>query len=740
MAVIRERQQFRNQRIGVVRADTGQTELWRQVGATADNLVANVFEVAKAKAEQKGIELAEQFKQEDLLRTIDPATGRAEAFTVPTNLGTIAQTSYNNTMRRRYIRTAEDEIKTKAAELSIKHQYDPHGPENYAVSMQDYIENMVKVTDPNFSEVIKELGSSYLASTKLNLMSKRAAAIANVEAMGLQQDAHDFASNINDFGSDTDSMMLAFEMESMAQDDAVQAGILSPSQANENKRNMRRAIQQAPLANILVPGSMIEDVDASGNTITREITPADAVMLENAYRSKGNPEVVNRLPKGVRKVYDQSIVTLMKEGEDLDWEKLKERTNEYGVDLKGAYTATAKALKTESLIVDIANMAGDNSDKKYREAADEMVFRSSQLANRQQYSVYYRTEESLANVAVKSSIAKGVIPDRLLTDLENLSNGMDFPPEQTQILLQHYLRYANYTKRIGAPINMLVIDGGLSGEEDAILNSVARIAQIRGSQDFPTIMAEVTANSRNKEVIGDRINKLFAGNNEVNSVEDYVLSKFDNDVATAQRLEPYARNLIANGITLKELDAEMERIYNGVYVETAGFVIDPLASVNANRSLYALDRVIPNQELQDMFLMDVQEALPEGYHLGKSHGDKKRVYLVPQDLSGTGLSDELGSIGVVYHAMYKNEIGELVPVPNQSDGEFQYMSFSIRGYREEAKRIAEEMRKAEIEAGQPSSLQIMRRELESRTGKIEQPLPADLMETEAATEMDITTP
>ena len=173
MAVIRERQQFRNQRIGVVRADTGEQQMWQQVGRAADNITAQVFNVAQDKAKTLGRDVAEQVAQESL-RTINPETGRAEAFTPPPSLGSIARNAYEETMRRRYVRSAETEIKNKAQELFLAHQFDPHGPDKYATDMQDYIENMVRVSDQNFSSIIQEIGSNYLASTKLNLLAKRA--------------------------------------------------------------------------------------------------------------------------------------------------------------------------------------------------------------------------------------------------------------------------------------------------------------------------------------------------------------------------------------------------------------------------------------------------------------------------------------------------------------------------------------------------------------------------------------
>ena len=83
-------------------------------------------------------------------------------------------------------------------------------------------------------------------------------------------------------------------------------------------RTMRKAVQAVPISG-LIEGATIMDGDDE-----REITPADLVMLENAYISRGNQEVVDRLPSGLREIYDRSTKDIQ---EDNDWESTKNYNN-----------------------------------------------------------------------------------------------------------------------------------------------------------------------------------------------------------------------------------------------------------------------------------------------------------------------------------------------------------------------------------------------------------------------------
>ena len=149
MAVIRERQQFRNKRIGVVRADTGEQEMWQAVGRAADNITAEVFKVASDKAKRLGTDLATQVSQEQL-RTINPETGRAEA---PHRTSLMTQTIKGQ---------GDLSYRDEAWKLILKRDGQPH--EFYNLE-QDPFETDDLMANPEFSAKIQQMHRNFL---KLN--------------------------------------------------------------------------------------------------------------------------------------------------------------------------------------------------------------------------------------------------------------------------------------------------------------------------------------------------------------------------------------------------------------------------------------------------------------------------------------------------------------------------------------------------------------------------------------------
>lgn len=715
MAVIKQTQQFRNQRIGVVRADTGEQQLWQTVGRAADNLIADVMNAAKPKAEQLGQETAEQYAQEGLLRTIDPETGRAQAFTPPASFGTIAQSAYKNTMRRRYIRTAESEIKEKASELFIKFQYDPQGPENYAVSMEDYISQMVKATDPMFAETIREVGSNYLASTKLNLMQKRAEAITATERSALMNDANEFATSIQDFGNDVDSLNIALQMEEEAQFEALKAGIITQPQYEANLITMRRAAQQRNIPNALVYGRTVTFKDADGKVTERPLTINDINLLETAYQSMGDERVLSQLPNSLRAIYEDSVSYGAVSAEDFD--QLRQATSIAASNFSNnASAASSKASKKDNLGRILAGN-GDATSTKDQEVIDEDIQDKAGVPEEFRNS-YYRMPESLLNKNIVDVVARTSVPPKgLIQSLENLAMGMQYDDVEIQNLMQHYFRLKTYTNRDGDTQDLLY--NSLSDNTRAILETVGYVTQFTsGTEDLPSIVSRVTANFQDKDTLALKLKTVFKEpTGKMSSLQAYLMHQFGNDAVMVSRYQPVAEYMFANGANLQDVTDRIDAMKNSIYLDTKELVADPLYSDNIERSAYALQRTIPNPLIRDLFVLSVNNELPDGFYLGKGGpAGSKQVYLVPQDLRGTGVTDEFGTLGVMYSAFYKDELGMLIPVPAQNDkGDPLYLSFSPS-----APKFAQEAAKlsgAKEEAEEPSDERVRIREFEKKTGR-----------------------
>lgn len=178
MAVRKQRRQAFSQRIGVVRANTGAGLVTQSINNLADNLIESSFESLKVEAQKAGQEFA-QSKSLESIRTINPATGKPEAYQAPEGYGTIAQDAYNRVIQQRFINTVEQDFKTKAAELAIEYQDDPDAVTKYSDAFDSfvggYLQNVGDAgVDPSIQNIVDSMGSQLLASNKLNLMQRQA--------------------------------------------------------------------------------------------------------------------------------------------------------------------------------------------------------------------------------------------------------------------------------------------------------------------------------------------------------------------------------------------------------------------------------------------------------------------------------------------------------------------------------------------------------------------------------------
>ena len=170
MALIKERRQFLPKSIGVIRPDTGSDFIAKGVSNLAESMIQTSFEAMKIEARKKGVETA-QAASAASLRTLDPETGKPQAFNVPDNFGIEAQQAYEELIEKRYINQIELDIKEKSAQLALVHKQNPTGGSSvYEGELSDYIDSLVDGADKKFQGIVNNIGASILASTKLNLV------------------------------------------------------------------------------------------------------------------------------------------------------------------------------------------------------------------------------------------------------------------------------------------------------------------------------------------------------------------------------------------------------------------------------------------------------------------------------------------------------------------------------------------------------------------------------------------
>ena len=171
MAVIRQKTQMFNQRIGVVRASTGGEQVGQAISRFAGDIQQRTFEVAAEDAQQRGIDTAKAIEEKNL-HTFNPETGKPEAFVAPKGMGRIASQAYQQIVDARFEESMQSELRNKAQEIAVKFPYDADGYENV---MSKYIESMHLNATGKYKEFIVESGSDFLAQTKTNIQAKATA-------------------------------------------------------------------------------------------------------------------------------------------------------------------------------------------------------------------------------------------------------------------------------------------------------------------------------------------------------------------------------------------------------------------------------------------------------------------------------------------------------------------------------------------------------------------------------------
>ena len=164
MPVIREKQQFAIQPIGVARASSPGVTLGQAISNSANKLNEIAFERAAENAEKAGVDQAKSFDSTKLTG-INPETGAPVALDNITSMGRIQAEAYERIIDRRFEESIENEMMLKSKELAMRHS----NPSTYESLMSDYIGEMSKGAEGPYSEYINNTGSVWLSKTKLVL-------------------------------------------------------------------------------------------------------------------------------------------------------------------------------------------------------------------------------------------------------------------------------------------------------------------------------------------------------------------------------------------------------------------------------------------------------------------------------------------------------------------------------------------------------------------------------------------
>ena len=177
MAVIRQKNQYFNRPIGVVRASTGNQKVAQAISNFADSVNEEVYKVAAEEAQDRGTKAAIAQDSANIVN-IDPDTGRPVAYKPPSGYGTIAAKAYQNLIDKRFEDSVSSEIQQKGAELAASSS----SAAQYRDRLSAYIGEMhsnAKAEDGQlnaYGRILKDTGEQYVASTYATLRKKEVAA------------------------------------------------------------------------------------------------------------------------------------------------------------------------------------------------------------------------------------------------------------------------------------------------------------------------------------------------------------------------------------------------------------------------------------------------------------------------------------------------------------------------------------------------------------------------------------
>jgi hypothetical protein len=688
MAVIREQRTFRNQPIGVVRASRAGEEYWQTVGRAADELTQTAYRAAADQAKRTGMETAAAIKGSDF-RTIDPLTGEIETFNMPSmpeGFGTIARDAFEQVAENRYVKSVESAIKEKSAEIAITHQNHPQAVERYEADMGEYLSQVTKNVQPRFQETTRDIAAAWMASTRTNLLAKRFAIQQEIERSNLENDAKTQSSNISNLSSmDSPDAGVLFESESKKQRQAVTAGVQTGNQADANIAIMRRGMKTGLLSKSLSLTSTYEDTDASGNKVQKPVTASIALLVENSI---DNQAVNENLPDSLKPLV-KSIIEDDTFIEDREF--VGRFVSSQRVALSQQEGSVKKATKLEIATKKIINgQRVFNTDAVSREAAQNIIRDDAGLPKDVSMNEYFGLPQSVGNSTLNAMLYKGLVPDGLMQNIGLVTSG-DQPAsdEFIETTINHYLNYSSMIDSSGQRRNLLLIDGGITKEQDAMMRSAIAMRNFRGG-NLRDILSRQRAMLEDKDAFNIRASDVFKeysddGRRSAGQSIDVFISKeleIGNDIYAIRNMRPLINHMIATGHNLDSIKTETTNLLDELYMEDDEDLIADPFNFDPNKSFYALKRVFPDDKDRQTFVVEVQKQLIDrgfenfAFSAAMKQKDIKNVRLVP--LPQQPLSTEST---VIYMGVYRDDNGDMVPLQDAS-GPFMISSDLISEQQE----------------------------------------------------------
>jgi hypothetical protein len=316
----------------------------------------------------------------------------------------------------------------------------------------------------------------------------------------------------------------------------------------------------------------------------------------------------------------------------------------------------------------IADRLSSNSaiepTEKNKQAVEDLI-----LANTTSENFFESSEmfdpRSRAALILNQSVMSGVLPKTLDTALTNLANGgIPASEEAAKNLLTFYSQMSNQP-RGGSIVNAFNVNNALGEKTIAKLEAITQIHLATG-EGINAIATKMSADALDQSLATVR-SQQFAeavdSDSPQISTKQFVAAAVPEAAMNVQALNAMAplANYMFGAFDAGTIADKLNNYYERVFVETEGYIIDS-ASRSGERSRFALQAILPNDNVRDKFIEKVNNELGPSSFSISNQDRQNRAFLMPMFVSNGG---------VTFMAVRKEGMS-LVPIPNETMGGLPY--------------------------------------------------------------------
>jgi len=469
-------------------------------------------------------------------------------------------------------------------------------------------------------------------------------------------------------------------------------GLIGEQTILNNEKSMYQAITDGIKNNILstIPDIKAKDINAIRQAIISNGTRMSGLRQELVEPVKeilkGTPDSLNnKLAQGFSQLH-----ALVKDSE-VEQKKQQDETN-LNNDIQDGIAITSKQTNTQA-------------EKIILNGKDES---------------YFYTQQSLNDPEIQKFIAtKGYLPPTIVNQMQQLADG-NLEGEARAVAINRFARFSRYLNPKTNNIqNKLTVKGGISSETNSLLMAALDVAEIKGIDNFNDILDNIKMRKEDKPKF-DNLVRMVLHDGKSGDVEKYLRNQEQKlEYNVINEMKPYVEYLISSGINDKgKIDELVTNFIDSKFLPTNGLIVDQFGPVN--KSMYAIEAILPNDTLATQFIDKIEDDLPDRYTLNTGiisssdnffdkltarrgttfglgnkipslffespatyaaakvlgtateiakGGEQKKVMLAPHPISPTNIDQGYGG-EVIYYAMTLSPTNEVIPlIGTNKDGE-----------------------------------------------------------------------